>query len=273
MRKQRGVIATNDAHLYNKLQDLVHDEGSALDIIEKKVIALSLQNKKHIEAQVSRRMAWVQLVANALKKHNIPVVQPVAGHCILLDVKQVPEFRGFKYPVASFVAWMFLNTGIRSAAHNAGMQKNTAINDLVRIAIPLGYKQEQIEEMIRRLILLFERKENIPELVMDGNISESFGDIYREVSFKKYHNVSQRVVPKTDTYNASPTNNIGTIKTPVPGSGTASKETRPSQEAISTRRPHQPQDIAIVGMSGRYPKAKNLNDLWDNLVQGRDCID
>ena len=26
-------------------------------------------------------------------------------------------------------------------------------------------------------------------------------------------------------------------------------------------------------MAGRYPKAKNLSELWDNLVRGRDCID
>ncbi|MCX8131980.1 MAG: SDR family NAD(P)-dependent oxidoreductase [Clostridia bacterium] len=30
--------------------------------------------------------------------------------------------------------------------------------------------------------------------------------------------------------------------------------------------------IAIVGMSGRYPSAKNLEEYWDNLKAGRDCI-
>lgn len=30
--------------------------------------------------------------------------------------------------------------------------------------------------------------------------------------------------------------------------------------------------IAIIGMSGRYPKAANLEQFWDNLVQGLDCI-
>jgi len=31
-------------------------------------------------------------------------------------------------------------------------------------------------------------------------------------------------------------------------------------------------DIAIVGVSGLYPKADNLDQYWDNLRQGRDCI-
>ncbi|MEE1281920.1 MAG: SDR family NAD(P)-dependent oxidoreductase [Acutalibacteraceae bacterium] len=34
----------------------------------------------------------------------------------------------------------------------------------------------------------------------------------------------------------------------------------------------QDEDIAIIGMSGRFAKAKNLDEFWDNLVQGRDCI-
>lgn len=32
------------------------------------------------------------------------------------------------------------------------------------------------------------------------------------------------------------------------------------------------QDIAIIGMSGRFPMADNVDELWDNLVSGTDCI-
>lgn len=31
-------------------------------------------------------------------------------------------------------------------------------------------------------------------------------------------------------------------------------------------------DIAIVGMAGRFPKADSVEELWDNLLNGRDCI-
>jgi polyketide synthase PksL len=31
-------------------------------------------------------------------------------------------------------------------------------------------------------------------------------------------------------------------------------------------------DIAIIGISGRYPMAKNLDEYWKNLINGRDCI-
>jgi len=31
-------------------------------------------------------------------------------------------------------------------------------------------------------------------------------------------------------------------------------------------------DIAIIGMAGRFPKARNLEEFWANLLQGRDCV-
>ncbi|UAW64836.1 SDR family NAD(P)-dependent oxidoreductase [Mycoavidus sp. HKI] len=34
----------------------------------------------------------------------------------------------------------------------------------------------------------------------------------------------------------------------------------------------QQEGVAIVGMSGAFPKSKNLEEFWDNLVQGRDCV-
>ena len=32
-------------------------------------------------------------------------------------------------------------------------------------------------------------------------------------------------------------------------------------------------DIAVIGMAGRFPKAKNIQEFWENLQQGRDCIE
>lgn len=32
------------------------------------------------------------------------------------------------------------------------------------------------------------------------------------------------------------------------------------------------QDIAIIGLSGRYPQADNINDFWQNLKAGKNCI-
>jgi len=50
----------------------------------------------------------------------------------------------------------------------------------------------------------------------------------------------------------------------------------PTPQARPVTRDEKPvgaTDIAIVGMAGRYPKASNVNELWENLRQGRDCIE
>jgi len=47
------------------------------------------------------------------------------------------------------------------------------------------------------------------------------------------------------------------------------------QEAHSDsfqRRADGPLDIAIIGLSGRYAGARNVQEFWENLCQGRDCI-
>lgn len=37
-------------------------------------------------------------------------------------------------------------------------------------------------------------------------------------------------------------------------------------------RQHHAEPIAIIGMSGRFPQADSVHELWDNLENGKDCI-
>ena len=34
----------------------------------------------------------------------------------------------------------------------------------------------------------------------------------------------------------------------------------------------RPEDIAIIGLAGRYPGARNIEEFWENLKTGKDCI-
>ncbi|MBV9496091.1 MAG: polyketide synthase dehydratase domain-containing protein, partial [Acidobacteria bacterium] len=241
-----GIVATNDARLYQRLQELLHDDGGGLDMIERKLIALSLQNRKHIEAKVARRMEDVRLIASALREIGVPTVQPDGGHCVLVDVKQLPAFSRLPEPVPSFLAWLYLATGIRAAAHSVGMQKQTTLNSLVRLAIPVGLKREDVATIIERLTSAFATQANIPELVADGSVPHAYG------SMPKYRVVRLHNAPVEEQPIVTPNND----DRPTP---------KPATRLI--------QDVAVVGMAGRYPKAKNVRELWANLSQGRDCIE
>ncbi|MEM7392745.1 MAG: type I polyketide synthase, partial [Verrucomicrobiota bacterium] len=48
---------------------------------------------------------------------------------------------------------------------------------------------------------------------------------------------------------------------------------RPARfEGRAPARPSGALDIAIIGLSGRYPQARDLEAFWENLRDGRDCI-
>ncbi|QKO14574.1 Polyketide synthase PksN [Dickeya solani] len=46
----------------------------------------------------------------------------------------------------------------------------------------------------------------------------------------------------------------------------------PAQRLQGSQRVVNDDDIAIIGIAGRYPQADNLDQFWSNLTQGRDCI-
>ncbi|WP_123057281.1 beta-ketoacyl reductase, partial [Desulfocucumis palustris] len=73
---------------------------------------------------------------------------------------------------------------------------------------------------------------------------------------------------------ASPpgSNHWGAVPEPekyTPGSGR-----RHRFAALHTESPEEKEalNIAVIGISGRYPRAENIREFWKNLREGRDCI-
>jgi len=55
-------------------------------------------------------------------------------------------------------------------------------------------------------------------------------------------------------------------------SASATKALVPSKSRFVRARERAELDVAIVGLGGRYPQADDLQQFWDNLKNGRDCI-
>jgi acyl transferase domain-containing protein/tryptophanase/acyl carrier protein/SAM-dependent methyltransferase len=274
-----GLIATNDTTLYRRLKEVAHEEGATLDPIDKRLIGLAARNRRDIESQIQRRAGYARKIGAALASHGLPVVEPVGSHCILLDIKQVPELHGLEEPVATFLAWLYLHTGIRASAHNAGMQKGTALNDLVRIAIPVGMKRQWVDEIIERLAGLFRHKHTIPELAANGAAPiDASGEIRALYRLKQYGRLEGELICEwpsedvlTDPMSAGQAAGL-TSAPPAAAHALGAAETSAVASAPSGATAHSG-DIAIIGMAGRYPKARNLDELWANLLQGLDCIE
>ncbi|TWI44010.1 polyketide synthase PksN [Pseudoduganella flava] len=249
-----GIIASNDEALLRRCRAVIEREGGGLDVVDRKLAALALADRTHIETQVRRRIAATRSVWTSLAGAGMPVVHPAGGHCVLVDVKRIAAFAGLADPVAAFVAWLFVATGIRAGAHSVGMQKGTALNGLVRLAIPVGMKGEQAEELARRIVAAFADLRDIPEVVPAADAPAGI-DVHAEYRLVGYHRPSGAQVEAGEEKAAVVAEQV---VQPVPA-----QPPRDERAAVP---------IAIVGMSGRYPQARDLDAFWDNLRQGRDCV-
>jgi len=289
-----GLLATNDAALFRAARVAVEEAGTGLDAFDRKLVSLSLRDRRYLETLVAERINAVHAVWSALKARGVPIVCPPGAHCILVDVKKLDVFSGFEQPVASFVAWLYLNAGIRAGAHSVGMQRRSETANLVRLAIPLGLEKTQVDEIAKRLSGLFERMSNIPEVVLSKEARGSFGEMTTKYTLKQYHNVSDdaqepmievsgsmpqpsltsRAVAENEQLISSEEIQQTASETSDAGNdlvdGVVTAPALPDGENGYVR---QIRDIAIVGMAGRYPMAKNIGELWENLKQGRDCIE
>jgi acyl transferase domain-containing protein len=63
----------------------------------------------------------------------------------------------------------------------------------------------------------------------------------------------------------------GSVTVPLAGFG-PSEATVPAVPGPRPGSGRGSRDVAIIGMSGRYPGARDIAELWENLRSGRDCV-
>lgn len=276
-----GLIATNDGALFRAAHDAADKAGSTLDPLDRRLVALAMRDHRFLEASLDARMQATRRVWSALHARDVPVLAPAGGHCVLIDVGRLPAFSRLDAPVASFLAWLYLETGIRAAAHNAGMRRRPETSALVRIALPMGLDAAQVDTIVARLDASFARSTNIPELVMSNQPSAAFGEMNTEYALKAMSGADAEPVARAmegdagqdppqapvDSPDETPTvgADAGSEIDEAPGVGDGIEAPGPAERRIF--------DIAVVGMAGRYPKARNVDELWRNLQAGRDCIE
>ncbi len=123
--------------------------------------------------------------------------------------------------------------------------------------------------------------------VMIMNVTQklevTFGELSKTLFFE-YQNVKELVsyllehhldtiVEKfgTSAAEASPKLIDRRATMPLPASAGRSRFFEASASA-ERKGGQREEDIAIIGISGRYPQARNLEEFWANLAAGRDCI-
>ncbi|MGZ8250261.1 MAG: beta-ketoacyl synthase N-terminal-like domain-containing protein, partial [Methylomagnum sp.] len=113
-----------------------------------------------------------------------------------------------------------------------------------------------------------------------GTLREHYGDLSSTLLFE-HPNLSSLSAylsmltplappPEADSLAvAEPVTSAIAMDDPAPESPPAT----PSEESPESAETPPDTAIAIIGMSGRFPQADSIEDLWRNLTAGRDCIE
>jgi acyl transferase domain-containing protein/short-subunit dehydrogenase/acyl carrier protein len=122
--------------------------------------------------------------------------------------------------------------------------------------------------------------DSIMVLNLNKAFEQSFGDLPKTLLFE-YQNINELVeyFIENHQHKLIDIDSIHTIKNVNKNDFVAkSKETiKPHKERFINTRFHKVNninndDIAIIGISGKYPMANNLEEFWKNFKQGKDCV-
>ncbi|PYG86581.1 polyketide synthase PksN [Ruminiclostridium sufflavum DSM 19573] len=116
-------------------------------------------------------------------------------------------------------------------------------------------------------------------LIAMGNELAKLVGMKAQSAFIEYQNIKDLSMYLITNYKQEMIKALGVTKEPdTPHYSMASKVVKRtiSREVknLSSQVPAKvsAKDIAVIGISGRYPMAKDLNEFWNNLVEGRNCI-
>nr|BFE59933.1 hypothetical protein GCM10020063_044590 [Dactylosporangium thailandense] len=163
-----GLVATSDPALAERLREHVALRGCEVNLADRRLIDAALADPQRVVAGVRARMAAVAALAQALRSAEVPIVEPVGGHCVLLDTARMPRLAGLAHPVQALLAWLYAGTGVRGAAHLADDSVDGS-GAWVRLAVPVGLPAEVAAEAGRAVAERYRDPAPVPDLlIVDG---------------------------------------------------------------------------------------------------------
>ncbi|NOU17183.1 MAG: SDR family NAD(P)-dependent oxidoreductase [Bacteroidales bacterium] len=122
--------------------------------------------------------------------------------------------------------------------------------------------------------------DSILAMKLTNKLEETFGSLSKTLFFE-YQTIASLAGFFVKTYPHIVQEKIGVkqvvLKAKEPDQVTIAKgsiaSTVSTRNRFLTSKPNNTQvEIAIVGIGGKYPQAENLEEFWENLKNGRDCI-
>jgi len=176
-----GFLALNDEDLYRKAQNMVviyeglHTYGGmAGRDMEAMAIGISESvDEDHIRARVGQ----VQYLGDKLLDAGIPVVHPIGGHGVFLNVRRfLPHLSQDRLPAQALAAEIYVDSGVRSMERgivSAGRDAATGDHhypelELVRLTIPRRvYTQAHMDVVAESVEAVYRQRDTVTGLAFD----------------------------------------------------------------------------------------------------------
>jgi len=164
-----GLIATNDAQLYNRLLPrLILFEGfktyGGLAGRDLECMAQSLYEMTD-EHNLANRVRQVEYLGNMLDEVGIQIIKPIGGHAVYVDASSfLPHIPRSEFPANTLEIELYIESGVRSKGGEFGFAGGKSLT-MVRLAIPRRvYTDRHMEVVADGLRRVHERRNSIKGL-------------------------------------------------------------------------------------------------------------
>jgi acyl transferase domain-containing protein/enoyl-CoA hydratase/carnithine racemase/pimeloyl-ACP methyl ester carboxylesterase/acyl carrier protein/NAD(P)-dependent dehydrogenase (short-subunit alcohol dehydrogenase family)/ubiquinone/menaquinone biosynthesis C-methylase UbiE len=134
-----GLVATRPGSLADRLEARCARRGQPLGRPARLRLLAALNDTDWVQRSIAERATTVRQLRQRLTKGGARTL-PSDGHCVVVDV---PIKAMGEEPMAAFLAWMYLVSGLRAAPHLLGIGAGVSASQ-VRIAVPVGVPHPQL---------------------------------------------------------------------------------------------------------------------------------
>ncbi|MEE9217832.1 MAG: tyrosine phenol-lyase [Acidobacteriota bacterium] len=175
-----GFLALNDEGLYDHARNLcvvyegLHTYGG---LAGRDMEAMAVGIGESVEEDhIRARVGQVEYLGQKLLGWDLPVVVPIGGHAVFLDVRRfLPHLEQEKFPAQALTAALYLDSGVRSmerGAVSAGRDKDTGQPiwpklELVRLTLPRRvYTQAHMDVVAESVLAVHDERDKVRGLKM-----------------------------------------------------------------------------------------------------------
>jgi tryptophanase len=171
-----GFLALNDEEKFRLAQQyLILMEGFVTygGLAGRDLEALAIGLKEVLDVSyLANRIGQVHFLGNHLLDAGIPVVKPIGGHCIMLDMKRfLPHIPQVEFPSEAFASAMYIESGTRTIGLGqlAFGSENSETGEItysplevVRFAIPRRvYTDNHMKVVAKSVISVYQQRDQL----------------------------------------------------------------------------------------------------------------